>query len=128
MVAARRLAILAALLGAGCATGRGMTRSSIGVEVENDLSPPVAIVVYMIGSGGRQLLGDVPPGQHRRLEFRESSPRGQYSLEADTRSERVTSAPIALRPRDVVVWQVRANLVRVRERDPRVASRPDEAG
>lgn len=82
-------AIALLLLAAACATTSGGDTgaeggaNAINVVVENTGTPAADITVYVLTqTGGRQLLGSVPPGQTATLRYTGSTLGGQYRLMA----------------------------------------------
>jgi hypothetical protein len=106
-----------ALVGGGCATGSGTVGAdAVGVEVRNDLIPSSAITVYVIPeSGARRLVGNVSPGQTKRLTFDDFSV-GQYRMMARTTGgAEIVSNPIGLDGVKTIRWSLSSNLLAVTE-------------
>jgi hypothetical protein len=86
-----------------------------GVEVRNDMVPPLTYTVYLVqGSGPRQLLGNVSAGETALLRIRAPLIGGQYRLlgQSVTGSE-LLSTPFAFGGSGRVRWNMRANVTRV---------------
>jgi hypothetical protein len=117
--AARRLIQPAAfLLLAACAAGSRRTDATgdVMVSVQNDLLPQSDLTVHIVSEGGlRRLLGGVPPGSTRTLQFHEVSYGGQFRLVA-RRSDgsEINSVRFSLFPGAGVTWTMRNNILQVK--------------
>jgi hypothetical protein len=85
-----------------------------GVEVRNDLIPPLTYTVYLVqGSGPRQLLGNVSAGETALLRVRTPLAGGQYRLLAlSVTGSELLSTPFAFGGSGRVRWNMRSNITR----------------
>ncbi len=111
----------------GCAAGRSASgagapspadEGAIIVQVTNNLTPRAAVTVRIqTASGGRTVLGGVPPGGIRELRFPEGLFATGYRLEAlRPDGSSVTSETFQLFPRAWVTWSLKNNILQVTER------------
>ena len=118
--------LLAALFGAGCASGGQSGRvdidpdapadtlgaregsQAVRVEVSNDVTPPTSIVVYVeLGGGARYRLGRVQPGHTDTFEYSPQTETRRIRLLAETnRGEIIRSDPFAVTRAERIRWSV----------------------
>lgn len=112
------LAFVLVLAGGACAGTRGQANGTgneadvVTVQVENTGLPPSDITVYMVSSsGGRTLLGNVPPNRTETLRYRGSTLGGQYRLLArPTGGRDVASNPFILNEGSTIRWNLQSNI------------------
>lgn len=96
------LAITASITLASCTSARGRANSvpphPVDVEINNNLSLPTDLTVYLAGQDeGRRILGSVPPGKTKTLQFTPSSYSEPYRLIATRALHRdVVSQPFTI--------------------------------
>lgn len=115
------LALALTLLTAGCASGGrasdpGSSAEQVTIVVENNVTPPVQVLIYAVSTqGSRQSLGSVPPGTTRTLRFRAGSFVGSYRFVANAGfNQELTSNALPLSGGETVVWQLNTNTAFIR--------------
>ena len=118
----RRALLLLALalpLLSGCSLFRHATKGEVvDVEVNNDLSVPTHITVYVVTDvGSRQMIGTVSPGRTARLSYRAGVITGNYRLAAtvasQTQGDYLVSNAVALTGGETITWEIRNNVLLV---------------
>lgn len=103
----------------GCRSARAPTDSgqphAVNVEVHNNLALPTDITIFVAGQDeGRRILGDVPPGQTKTLQFTPSSYSEPYRFLATRALRRdVVSQPFTVGSgmTGLLVWTLVPNIV-----------------
>lgn len=112
------LAFVLVLAAGACAGTRGQPNGTgneadmVTVQVENTSVPASDITVYMVSSsGGRSLLGSVPPNRTQTLRYRGSTVGGQYRLLArPTGGREIASNPFILNEGATIRWNLQSNI------------------
>ena len=112
------LALVLALAVAACSTtsgGRGAARADgagVAIQVENDNTPSSDLTVYIVSpSGGRQILGSVPPNRTVTLNYDGPQVGGQFRLLARPNGGRdIVSNPFALGGVSRIRWSLQSNI------------------
>ena len=114
MRARRFMATALVLVSAGgCATGgSGRGLGSPTLVVDNDVTPPTAVTVYVVDEfDNRRLLGNVSPLEQRGLSVTPNS-TGQYQLMARTTAGfEVVSRRFTLLAGETAEWRLSTNVV-----------------
>ncbi len=111
--------LVAALLVAACATSGGRREprpTLVRVIVQNNLRPAGEVTIRLISSTGeRRVLGSVPPGSDRTLEFEDATFTGTFQLVARLADgNQVESRSFTLFPAARVEWVLFNNTLNVR--------------
>ncbi|HET7274912.1 MAG TPA: hypothetical protein VFI91_07010 [Longimicrobiaceae bacterium] len=112
------LSLIAVLAVSGCASaGAGSaTEGDLAVRVVNDIIPPTSLTIWMVPTtGGRDMIGVVPPGATRTLDYNLVTASGEYRIQGETTGgEELWSYPFVLSDSDTLVeWDVSANSITI---------------
>ena len=124
-ILAAALILAAAPLFGGCAAnananagasvgGSSRNTEEVSITVENDLTTPLPVTVFVVGPGARSPLGTVGASSTRGLTYRSGAITGSYRLVAQTSGgAEVISQPITLTGGESLTWNLRANTILV---------------
>lgn len=119
MTIQRCFVVLWAVFALGCASSSPAEEAdpghAVSIRVENDLTPPSDVTVWLrTGAGASVLLGGAPPGGRRAFEFRERLLSGNFQLIATTGDGRtIRSRQFTLFPGSAVRWRMQRNMLEV---------------
>ncbi len=122
---ARRMAVLtlAATLAIGyaCASGgKGGPLPPVNIEVQNNLSVPTDVTVWLVSGGIRQQVGYVPGNETKTFTITPSSGAQRYRLSAERPLARPIRSPsfnYIPEQTGTIVWALIPNIVTFRGRD-----------